>query len=160
MPQNIKIPDQAGKRAVKTGKRLESFIKQALEENGYRFVHRKDFRVDLFLKQPIYSSQVNICKSIYGSDYNCDFILYHPEKWPDCLVIESKWQQRSGSVDEKFPYIIENIEKQFPYKAILLVDGGGFKKGAVDWIRKKVGKKLIGVCNMAEFQKWVNNGHL
>ena len=129
--KSLNKTEQGGKRAVKTGRRLESFIKQSLEENGYQYIHKKDFLIDLYLKQPIYSSQVNICKSIYGSEYNCDFILYHPERWPGCLVIESKWQQRSGSVDEKFPYIIANIEQQFPYKAIVLVDGGGFKPGAV-----------------------------
>ncbi|MBU1628302.1 DNA adenine methylase, partial [bacterium] len=90
----------------------------------------------------------------------CDFLLYHPELYRECLVIESKWQQTPGSVDEKFPYLSMNIKEKFPYKAIVVADGDGYKEGAIKWIRNQVGDKLLGVFNMKEFQTWSNKGKL
>jgi hypothetical protein len=77
--------------------------------------------------------------SIYETPFYYDFILYHPQKWPQCLVIESKWQQVSGSVDEKYPHTILNInlniKMRSAYRSILLLDGGGYKPGAENWLR-------------------------
>jgi DNA adenine methylase len=82
--------------------------------------------------------------------------VYHPSKHADCLVIEAKWQQANGSVDEKFPYLVMNIREQYPYAAIVVLDGGGFKEGAKDWLRRQVDDKLVHVFNMMEFQRWTN----
>ncbi len=88
----------------------------------------------------------------------CDFVIYHPEKHHKCLVIESKWQQTGGSVDEKYPYAILNIQMRYPYKTILLLDGDGYKKGAEKWIKRQVGNNLVQVFNMSGFQTWANKG--
>ena len=88
------------------------------------------------------------------------FLIYHPDKYPDCIIIESKWQQAGGSVDEKYPYLIINIQTRYPHKTILILDGSGYKKGAEEWIRSEVGNNLIAVYSMAEFQTWVNKGGL
>lgn len=76
------------------------------------------------------------------------------------MVIESKWQQASGSVDEKFPYLVENIKKQYPYKTLIVIDGGGYKRKALEWMKKQVDDKLIGVYGMDEFQERVNKGEI
>jgi len=151
---------QGGTIANATGSNLEAFIENALIANHYQFVDKVKFKPSIYLEQPIYSKQVFICKSIYDTNIYCDFILYHPEKYPDCLIIESKWQQTGGSVDEKYPYLIINIQTRYPHKTILVLDGGGYKKGAEDWIRNEVGNSLIAVYSMAEFQTWVNKGGL
>ena len=141
-----------------TGNQLERFVNERLTEKGYTFVPRERFRAATYLDQPIYSRQFAICKSIFETDAHCDFIVFHPEKHPESLIIESKWQQSGGSVDEKYVYTVENIQKRYPHKTVLLFDGGGYKKQTETWVRKQVGGNLLHVFNMAEFQKWANKG--
>ena len=138
------------------GNQLERFIEDRLIEKGYTFVQRERFRAACYLDQPFYSRQFFVGKSIYDTDSYCDFILFHPIKWPDSLIIESKWQQSVGSVDEKYVYTVTNIKERYPFKTILLLDGGGYKSKAEKWIRDQVDQQLIHVFNMAEFQKWAN----
>lgn len=143
-----------------TGTQLEKFIHDRLIEKRYQFVTRDKFKAATYLEQPIYTRQYHLGNSIYETPMYGDFVIYHPDKWKDCLIIESKWQEVGGSVDEKFPYFILNIQQRHPHKTIVLLDGGGYKKKAEDWMRKQVGNNLIAVFNMGEFQKWANRGHI
>lgn len=104
--------------------------------------------------------QYNLCKTIYNTDLKCDFIVYHPEKQKECIVIECKWQQSGGSVDEKYPFLVENLKKQSPYKSIIILDGNEYKKGAENWLRKQADKKLLHIFNMSEFKVWSNKENL
>lgn len=108
----------------------------------------------------MYAKQFELCESVYGHIIKCDFILYHPKKWSECLVIESKWQQVSGSVDEKYPYTVLNLKQQSPIQSIIVVDGNGQKAGSVTWLRAQTDQKLLHVFGMAEFQKWINKGNI
>ena len=90
----------------------------------------------------------------------CDFHLFHPEKHPDGLIIESKWQQSVGSVDEKYPYLVLNIKTKYPAKTIIILDGRGYKPKAKIWLRSQIGNNLIAVFDMSEFQVWANKGGL
>lgn len=152
---------QGGSQANVTGTVLERFIYSCLVDRGYTFVPRERFIPARIIGQPIFSRHFHIGKSIYGNEQYCDFIVYHPERWPDNLVIESKWQQSSGSVDEKFPYLILNINMQYKCPTIVVLAGGGYKKGAERWLRSQSGNlNLKHVFNMTEFAAWVNNGNL
>lgn len=146
--------------ANQTGTQLEGFIRSVLLARGYKPVERNRFMPARYLEQPIFATQFQLGLSIYDTELFCDFILYHPEKWPDCLVIESKWQQVSGSVDEKFPFTVLNIKMKSQYKTVILLDGKGYKPGAETWLRQQVDGKLLYVFSMAEFQKWANRNNL
>lgn len=152
--------DTSGKQAYYTGSVLEKFIGDRLVERKYQFITRDKFSAATYLKQPIYTRQYHLGDSIYGTPMYGDFVLYHPDKWPDCLIIESKWQQSGGSVDEKFPYFVLNIQTKHPHKTVVLLDGGGYKKQAEEWLRSQVGNNLLHVFNMGEFQKWANKGKI
>jgi len=153
-------PTQGG-RAVRTGNALERVVLHALDDNHYTFIEPRRFLAACCLPQPLYTRQINACNSVYGTQVFADFMLYHPEKWPDKLIIECKWQQSSGSVDEKYPYNVLNIREQYPCPAIILLDGEGYKPGAAAWLRRQVdGVKLLHVFSMVQFQTWVNNDHL
>ncbi|UZE92215.1 MAG: hypothetical protein IB616_05780 [Methanosarcinales archaeon] len=130
-----------GTRAKYTGIQLEKVIYNRLSDKGYSWVDKKHFDPTRYLEQPIFSTQYHIGKSIYETDLNCDFIIYHPEKHPNCLIIESKWQESTGSVDEKFPYLVANIKEKFPCPSIVVLDGGGYKSGAEKWLRNQTDEK-------------------
>lgn len=115
-----------------SGRSLEEFIENLLLRNGYTFVSKSKFLAACSLNQSFFTKQFDLCKSIYGGKNFCDFVVYSPNKHPDFLVIESKWQQTAGSVDEKFPYLVENIKKQYPFKTIIIIDGGGYKVKALE----------------------------
>jgi hypothetical protein len=146
-----------GTKANYTGGQLEGFIEDTLRRNGYEYVPTLSF--DEAAKaggKPIYTRQYPIV-SIYGTPLKCDFVLYHPTQYPDSLIIESKWQQSAGSVDEKFPFLVMNIREKYPCATIIVIEGGGYRKGAVEWLRKQVGERLIHVFNMSEFLQWAIN---
>jgi len=149
-----------GTKANYTGTKLEAFIQHVLETKGYTFVEHKNFKAACCLEQPIYSRQFPLGNSIYDTPVKCDFILHHPLKYPTCLVIESKWQESSGSTDEKYPYLVLNVKEKLGYPTIIVVDGGGYKPGAEKWLRSQVGGRLLYVFNMMEFQKWSNSEEL
>ena len=77
----------SGRRANRTGRRLESFVQDSLEELGYTETSPQHFFKLRCLKQPIYACQCEIGLDIYSKRRRVDFILYHPEKWDDCLVL-------------------------------------------------------------------------
>ena len=137
---------------------LRQFVENILRQRGYKQLIREKFIAASSLKHPFYTQQLDLCSSIYGGKVRCDFVLYHPTKHPDFLIIESKWQQTSGSVDEKFPYLVENIKKQYPYNTLIVIDGGGYKRNALEWMKNQVDDKLIGVYGMDDFQHLAHEG--
>ncbi len=149
-----------GTRANYTGNSLEEVIENMLKKKGYTFVDKKKFDAARYIGQPVFTKQFPIAKSIYETDIFCDFIIFHPIKHPNTLAIESKWQQSAGSVDEKFPFLVLNIRERYPCGTIIVLDGGGYKKGAERWLRQQKDTKLIHVFNMMEFQKWSNGTEL
>lgn len=147
-----------------TGNRLEKFVEHSLIDSGYTLFpnHREQLfenRKSVGGKQ--YSMQVPCGTSIYETKRKCDFLVLNQDKFPDGLIIECKWQQSKGSVDEKYPFSVFNIIK-IGVPTIILLDGGGYKPAALKWLKDQVDPKraIIGVYTMSEFQKLVNNGFL
>lgn len=152
---------QGGTQANYTGTVLEKFVASRLDERGYTYVPSVRFFAARALKQPIYTRRCEIGKNIYNLKQICDFVVYHPEKWPDNLIIECKWQQSGGSVDEKFPYLVLNINMKYETPTIILLDGAGFRRGAGAWLRQQAGNgNLKQVLDMSQFTTWVNKGNL
>lgn len=152
--------ESSGAKANKTGNLLERLIKESLESRSYIYVRTKDFRNaqgGTLSNRPIYTTQALIGKTIYDTDRKCDFLLHHPQRFPQNLVIECKWQQASGSVDEKFPFLIENI-RLLGIPTIVVVDGGGHKPGAITWMKMQKNDILLGVYTLQEFMIKINDG--
>ena len=82
------------------------------------------------------SRKLQSASSIYDTPRKVDFLVINKAVFPDGLIIECKWQGISGSVDEKFPYLVGNIIKT-GVPSIVLLDGGGYKRGAEQWLRKQ-----------------------
>ena len=148
-----------GRQANITGRMSENQIRERIKSAGYMEIKNKDFSIHTksFFNN-IFVRQCLIGTGIYGTKLYADLLLYHKEKHPNKLAIEIKWQQVSGSVDEKFPYIVENIKKKFPCSGIIILDGNGYKKGAKKWLEDQVDNKFLGVYSLSGFIKWANNG--
>lgn len=129
-----------GGKANSTGQRAESTVASMLHGAGYAF--QRQYRIGM---------------SIYGEPLKCDFYVTPCDALPLGLIIEVKWQGSAGSVDEKFPYLVENIRSRFPAPALIVLAGGGYKPGAEKWLRAQVdGESLVAVCNLDQFQMWCN----
>ncbi len=147
-------------RPTTTGGRLEDFVAGLLEEARYDFVPHGFFFAMREMGQRIYTRQVTVGRDIYAKNRRVDFMVFHPVKWPNALVIQCKWQAVGGSVEEKYPFEVLNIQ-QGGYPTIVLLDGGGYTKGAEQWLRGQAGKNLLKhVFNQGEFQRFVARGEL
>lgn len=147
-------------RANKTGSILEAFVEGILEDARYEKVHSSLFFAMREMQQPIYAPQCDLGRDLYGKVRRVDFILYHPTKWPDCLVIQCKWQASSGSVEEKYPFEVLSTNLN-PYPTIILLDGGGYSAGAAQWLRLQAGQNsLRHVYSQGDFQRFVARGLL
>lgn len=102
-----------------------------------------------------FDRQATIGHTIYGHELRVDFLVTNIHGFPDGLVIESKWQDQSGTADEKFPYLVENI-RALNIPAVVVLHGNGYRPGATRWLRLQVdGKHLIAVYSLEEFMSWM-----
>ena len=151
----------SGEKANKTGNQLEEFVEETLKKKGY--VEFWNHKATAFENRKViggkqYIRQLPVGQTIYETTRKCDFFIINRDRFSDDLIIECKWQQVSGSVDEKYPFLLFNIIKT-GIPTIVLMDGSGYKKAALEWLKGQVHDKsaLIAVWNMAEFQTKVNN---
>ena len=156
-----------GSKANKTGTVLESIVTSTLSAHGFIIVPFRDFirkpgayGQELLLKHVPY-------KTLYGSNGYTEFLLKSAKHNLE-IRIECKWQQSSGSVDEKLPYTYLSLINNVPEdEVIILIDGDGFRDGAKEWLRKAAKErrytpednenKYVHVFNSTEFMTWVNN---
>jgi hypothetical protein len=152
-----------GRKANRTGVRLEAFVESALKEHRYE---ESSNGGDLFKKRALitsgryYARGVNVGKTAYGehTQRRVDLFIVSKELFPNDLIFECKWQQVKGSADEKYPNLVNNI-KTTGIPTIVVIGGNGYKPGALEWLKKQVdGIVLMAVWAMEEFQIAVNNG--
>lgn len=130
--------DKQGQKAVKSGQAAEATIFCILKERGY-----------------LVERQYLIGQSLYGGDLRADFYVTRIPAFPIGLIIESKWQHSSGSVDEKYPYLITNIKQYYPCPTMIVCGGGGARPLALDYLRRQAdGNKLFAVFSFEEFLTW------
>jgi hypothetical protein len=154
----------SGRKANKTGNRLQKFVEEILKERGY--VEFWNYKKQVFANRKMlggkqFAAQVHIGETIYDKSRKCDFLVINRDKFPNDLIIECKWQQSHGTVDEKYPYLIFNIVKT-GIPTVILLDGDGYTPAAKAWLKDQVNPKgaLIAVWDMKEFSREVNNGFL
>lgn len=157
--------EKQGGLANNQGKVLESNVISTLQQKGFTVMP-----YNLWEKNPaLFSAELLLTNvpydTIYGHKGKTEFKILSARYGE--YRIECKWQQSSGSVDEKFPYLYLNcIEKMPEANIIIIIDGEGAKPGAVEWLRRAAGRKLythetnrdknIMVLSLAGFIKWAN----
>lgn len=146
--------------ANQTGGNLESFVDSAIRTQGYRQVDDRELEAYIVNEKPgYYARQVKLGTGIYGTGIQADFVVYR-ESTKQPLIIECKWQQSGGTADEKLPFLVANVRERYPYPTCVVIDGPGFRAGAVAWLKQQKDSKLVAVLQMQEFQTWVNKGGL
>jgi hypothetical protein len=117
----------------------------------------EDFIASLLVSVGIaFKRQVVVGRTIYDTELRVDFLVGNLREFPRGLVIESKWQDVSGSADEKFPYLVANIQ-QSNLPTIVIVHGGGCRPGALAWLYdRRDGVHLVEVYGLEGFISWVH----
>lgn len=146
-----------------TGNTLEQIVVQTLAAKGFTVVNFKDYAnpftnygTELIIRNAPYTT-------IYGHPGKTEFLV-RSEKYALEMRIECKWQQSPGSVDEKFPYLYLNCVEAMPERNIMIiVDGGGAKAGAINWLKSTAKNKnynhtdkSIQVLTLSEFVAWAH----
>lgn len=160
------VAKKQGTLANESGNTLEQTVNSFFSNKGFEIVAYSDWK-----KHPDnYGQELLLTNAPFTTIYqhrgNTEF-LAKSEKYNFEIRIECKWQQVSGSVDEKLPYLYLNTIEAMPEKQIVIViDGPGFKEGAKTWLRDTVrGKKytdqtnqdkIIEVFSLSEFITWAN----
>lgn len=153
-----------GNIANSSGNVLEQAVVSTFKTKGFEVVKYREWE-----KHPErYSNELLLenvpFETIYGHNGNTEFLLKSQEYDLE-IRIECKWQQSAGSVDEKFPYLYLNCVHAMPEKDIIvIVEGGGYKEGALQWLKDAADqalyqdkeKKNIQVLSLVEFLTWVN----
>lgn len=148
-----------GARANRRGRTLENAVNDLLAEEYVQVTTVRFFALR-GLRQPIFAKQCPMGRDIYNRHRRVDFILYHPQRWPSCLVIQCKWQASSGSIDEKHPFEVLSIQLS-EFDTVIVLDGGGYGKGAEAWLKEQAGKnKLLHVLSLGEISKFNSQGRI
>jgi hypothetical protein len=155
-----------GSLANISGNTLEQIVVSTLLPKGFTLVTFGEyakaplsFGKELLIRNAPY-------QTIYGHPGKTEFLVLS-EKYGLEMRIECKWQQSPGSVDEKFPYLYLNCVEAMPEPQIMIiVDGGGAKAGAVEWLKStassgkymssKRENKIITVFTLSEFVQWAH----
>ncbi len=150
-----------GGRANQAGRILEINVESILSGHGYFQVGNhvsQDFLLTANLLKKRYAKQVIIGSGIYQTSLKVDFYVVGLPRMPSGLIIECKWQESGGSVDEKFPYLNLNIQTSYPAPTIVVIGGEGMRAGAIQWLRQQVevNKNLLAVQTLDRFIAWTN----
>lgn len=149
-----------GGRANISGASLEKMVEGLLLGHGYGKLSSKEFQSHAAAREPIFMTQVVVGRTVYNTRMKVDFFVFHPTKHPEGLIIECKWQQSPGSVDEKYPYLVTNLITS-QKTSIIVLDGGGYKPGAKHWLEEQaLSNPRLSVFNLTGFTQWANNGGL
>lgn len=149
-----------------SGNTLEATVQQVLINKGFSMIQYSEWKNN----SDKYGEELLLThvpfQSIYNHNANTEFLL-KSKKYNIEIRIECKWQQVSGSVDEKLPYLYLNCIEAMPeQKIIVVIDGKGWKHGSIEWLKESVHAKKytnttnntkdIRVANLSEFIEWAN----
>lgn len=152
--------ETGGGRANQSGRILEKMVEGLLLGHGYGKVSKHEIQKHIIAGEPVFTTQYLIGQTIYNTDLKIDFFVYHPSKFPDGLIIECKWQQAGGSVDEKYPYLVANLLKN-QKASVIVLDGDGYRPGAKRWLEDQALKNdKLRVFDLISFTQWANSGSL
>lgn len=149
-----------GSEANKTGRNWERHVEMIFKDFGAHIQEYKTNQNNGDMFQDIIVTRHVPYKSIYGLQSRSEFVFDIRSREFRARV-EVKWQESSGSVDEKFPYVIANARQAYPESHIwIIIDGGGARPAGIEWLKqeaKNTRHKEISIFTLAEFSPWLRN---
>ncbi|MCZ2107335.1 MAG: hypothetical protein LC106_08160 [Burkholderiales bacterium] len=131
---------------------LRNLIEVALNNKGYTRVPGL-----AELVPGTYTTNKAVSQTIYGRPFSTDFVVI--TKSSMTLFIESRWQQASGSIDEKFPFLSANLIA-INKPTILILDGNGYTNDAYTWLKESFIGTQVTLHTLASFQALLNTNTL
>jgi hypothetical protein len=98
-----------------------------------------------------YESQhpLNVVDSL-NSKIRVDFFVRQAEGYPNGFIIESKWQDTSGSCDKKVAALCDNIKKYYGQPTIVVADGRGLTRARKS-LRSQTEGNFEAILSFGEF---------
>ena len=147
---------QQGRQANTNGSAIEGDVHSRLIRLGYPQLKRIQMEGLVWPEGYFVHHPKDAFQDMFGTPWVVDFYIWHPVKHPDGLVIESKSQEKKGSVDAKLvPAALSLLKLNIP--SILLIAGDGFQKKYVNWCYEQQTEKFT-VMNWNAFSSAVNRG--
>jgi len=160
--QGERMTDVQGQNANKSGKYLERQVEEHLNGIGYASTNFSSMG-KLFGKKIISQSAPGfLLKNVpyinmYGGQARGEFVLKPTNKPP--VRIECRFQNVSGSVDEKLPFLIGNCLAFEEKDVVLVIEGDGMRKSALAYVKnaaRAIAHKHIRVFTLTQFKSWAN----
>lgn len=158
--------------ANQAGQEFEDYIEAMVVGEGITAMDFRDWNpeeegCEVLLRKVPYTSIYEKYSSRDTSTSKSEFMLVS-RKHGLITRIEARWQRVSGSVDEKLPYMFENLRQilldpEYPENhAIIVMDGGGAKEHARRWLeeearqfnQKHESEVRLDVFTLGEFLSW------
>lgn len=158
-----------GAQANLNGKVFEEMMIPIFKANGFEIFNESQLNKDKKLQEHLSSIDKYVIKNasyitIYNEGGRTEFLIIYKERK---IRVEAKYQASPGSVDEKYPYMLLNGIYKYPEKEVIfVVDGGGYKIGALTWLREQINNnwldykqkgKDIKLMSIVEFVNWFNH---
>src|SRR4030095_5539393 len=115
MPQMMNMKKQ--NNANKAGRGVEEALA------AFMRVLRWDFNQHVKTGPSIYKGQIQVV----------DFVIRNLKDFLPGLIVESRWQSKHGTVDQKFPYLQKSLEA-CAMPSIVIVSGAVWRSGALAWL--------------------------
>lgn len=148
-------------RVAKDAEGQKRFIERLIVNKGYYITKNKaEFNRLRGQAKPLCVRNYEIGPGLYGIERKANFVLCNQNLKPNYISILSRWQKSSGTTDEKYSYWVEST-KLGHFDTIIVLDGGGYKDEARNWLQGQAGKgKLMHVFDQLQFHSFVQNGGL
>ena len=159
MQDNVIVNKNGGAIANRNGTAIEESLIPFFQRLNFRIFFEKDIKKNPLLLNNLdkYILRDVKYKSIYGSNRcKTEYLIVDKERR---VRVEMKFQVSAGSVDEKYPYMLLNAIEAYPEKEIIfVVDGGGYKIGALNWLREHIDNNWLNYKEKGKDIKLMNIG--
>ena len=135
-------------RDTRTGQDMEAYIRIALQRGGYEF-----------------QEQAQVTDRLGGGRHKADFLA---QLNGECIPFLSKWQQTSGTAEQKVPYeymCLAHVLSSSPdiHRAYIVIGGNGWTKHEFylndleNWVDTE---EFVDVVRLEDFLAKANRGNL
>lgn len=102
-----------------------------------------------------YRRRVEVGKTPYKMPFKVDLMLDGLPAYPQGLAVIGRWQEGSGTADQKLPFLLLCVSR-CRVKAVIVLDGEGWSQGVWDYMNAREGDYYRGVMTVSEFAEMLS----